>query len=58
MRGLLDAPPRVVNVGLGVFARELAAGGADHLHVDWRPPAGADRDLAGWAAATATRPSG
>ena len=37
MRGLLDEPPRVVNVGLEVFARELSGG----LHVDWRPPAGA-----------------
>jgi uncharacterized protein DUF1116 len=55
MRGLLDAPPRVVNVGLGVFARELAAGGADHLHVDWRPPAGADARLAGLLTALSAR---
>ena len=39
MRGLLDGPPRVVNVGLEVFARELEASGADQVHVDWRPPA-------------------
>jgi hypothetical protein len=47
MRGLLDAPPRVVNVGLEVFAREPAAWGIPRLHVDWRPPAGADPRLAG-----------
>jgi hypothetical protein len=36
---LLAAPPRVVNIGLPIFARELAALGADVTHVDWRPPA-------------------
>jgi FdrA protein len=37
---LLGQPPRVVNVGLEVFASELEAAGAPVLHVDWRPPAG------------------
>jgi hypothetical protein len=40
--GPLAGPPRVVNVGLEVFARELAALGVAHAHVHWRPPAGAD----------------
>lgn len=31
---------RVVNLGLEVFAAELAAEGAAVIHVDWRPPAG------------------
>ena len=38
MRGLLDGTPRVVNVGLDVFARELPG----VVHVDWRPPADAE----------------
>jgi FdrA protein len=40
MTTLLGQPPRVVNVGLEVFAAELEAAGATVLHVDWRPPAG------------------
>jgi hypothetical protein len=37
MRRLLDGPPRVVNLGLEVFARETGG-----VHVEWRPPAGGD----------------
>src|SRR5688572_26416354 len=38
---LLADPLRVVNVGLEVFARDLAANGAVVVQVDWRPsPAG------------------
>ena len=40
MTSLLDRPPRVVNLGLEVFAAELEAAGATVIHVDWRPPAG------------------
>jgi hypothetical protein len=43
MRGPLAGPPRVVNIGLEVFARELH--GLEHVHVDWRPPAGGDPRL-------------
>jgi Protein of unknown function (DUF1116) len=43
VRATVGGPPRVVNVGLEVFARELAA---DRVHVDWRPPAGGDPRLA------------
>ena len=46
MIGPLAGPPRVVNVGLEVFARELALLGAPHVHLDWRPPAGADSRVA------------
>jgi hypothetical protein len=35
---LLDSPPRVVNVGLESFARDLAANHAAVVQVDWVPP--------------------
>ena len=40
LASVFDRPPRVVNLGLEVFAAELEAAGAAVLHVDWRPPAG------------------
>ncbi len=43
---LLEAPPRVVNLGLDGFARDLEAQGAAVVEVDWRPPAGGDPALA------------
>ena len=42
---LLAAPPRVVNIGLEQFATDLAAQGADVVHVDWSPPAAGDKKL-------------
>lgn len=42
---LLGAPPRVVNVGLDLFAESLAAQGAAALSMDWRPPAGGDQRM-------------
>jgi hypothetical protein len=47
VNALLDGPPRVVNIGLDVFARELERAGVSLVHVDWRPPAGGDPRLAG-----------
>jgi hypothetical protein len=44
IQALLAGRPRVVNVGLDVFARELERVGTGQVHVDWRPPAGADAD--------------
>jgi len=38
--GMPAEPLRVVNLGLEVFAAELAAEGATVIHVDWRPPPG------------------
>jgi hypothetical protein len=38
MSSLLGGPPRVVNIGLAGFARDLAANGAAVVQVDWRPP--------------------
>jgi hypothetical protein len=46
-RDLLAAPPRVVNVGLEVFAENLAAQDAQVAHVRWSPPAGGNSHLAG-----------
>jgi hypothetical protein len=40
---LLGQPLRVINLGLEVFAEELAAAGVEVVHVDWRPPAGGAR---------------
>jgi FdrA protein len=44
---LLAAPPRVVNVGLELFADNLAGCGAKIVHVEWSPPAGGNARLAG-----------
>jgi hypothetical protein len=44
---LLAAPPRVVNVGLELFATDLKAVGAQVVHVQWSPPAGGNARLAG-----------
>jgi hypothetical protein len=43
---LLAAPPRVVNVGLELFAVNLADQGAKVVHVQWSPPAGGNPHLA------------
>jgi hypothetical protein len=37
---LLSVPPRVVNVGLELFAVNLVSQGAEVVHVQWCPPAG------------------
>ena len=44
---LLAAPPRVVNVGLELFAADLAGLRAKVVHVQWSPPAGGNVQLAG-----------
>src|SRR3954462_7804072 len=38
MHPLLSGAPRVVNIGLAGFARDLAANGVRVVQVDWRPP--------------------
>jgi FdrA protein len=43
---LFRTGPRVVNLGLELFATQLAAQGVPVVHVDWRPPAGGDARLA------------
>jgi hypothetical protein len=42
---LLAGAPRVVNIGLESFARDLAASGAAAVQVDWTPPAGGRPEL-------------
>jgi hypothetical protein len=42
---LVAAPPRVVNVGLELFAMNLASQGAEVVHVQWSPPAGGNSHL-------------
>lgn len=44
---LLRTGPRVVNLGVELFATHLAAHGVPVVQVDWRPPAGGDARLAG-----------
>jgi len=43
---LLEAPPQVINLGIGRFAEDLAKQGAAVQHVEWVPPAGGDARLA------------
>jgi len=38
--------PKLINVGLRSFYDSVHAQGADAAHVDWRPPAGGDPELA------------
>ncbi len=42
---LLASRPRVINVGLEVFARDLTAQGLNCVHMEWSPPACADPEL-------------
>jgi FdrA protein len=43
---LLATGPRVINLGLELFAAQLTACGVPVVHADWRPPAGGDTRLA------------
>lgn len=43
---LLTAPPRVINIGLELFAENLSSQGAQVVHVRWSPPAGGNSQLA------------
>lgn len=43
--GLLANGPRIINLGLELFATQLKACGVPVVHVDWRPPAGGDPRL-------------
>jgi hypothetical protein len=46
-QSLLGAPPRVINVGLEMFAANLAGQGAGVVHVQWNPRAVGGPHLAG-----------
>ncbi len=41
-KDLLDTKPRVINLGLEIFADDLESHGVPVARVDWRPPAGGD----------------
>ncbi|MFK7861655.1 MAG: hypothetical protein AB8B64_22765 [Granulosicoccus sp.] len=43
---LLTQTPFVINVGLAGFADELESQHVSVVHLDWRPPAGGDAELA------------
>lgn len=43
---VLQAPLRVINLGLASFAADLRAQGVAVVEVDWRPPAGGNARLA------------
>ena len=43
---LLDAPLKVINLGLESFAEDLARSGVEVVHLEWTPPAGGDPKLA------------
>ena len=42
---LLNTSPKVINIGLEGFARDLNDKEVEVVHLDWRPPAGGDPDL-------------
>ncbi len=42
---MLPGGVQALNIGLAGFAEPIAAAGATALNLDWRPPAGADREL-------------
>lgn len=43
---LFEKPLNVVSVGLDGFAEELSEQGVKVTHLDWRPPANGDAELA------------
>jgi len=51
MPSLLGGSPRVINIGLAGFARDLAENRVSVVHVDWRPPSKYQALLAPRAAA-------
>ena len=44
---MLDRPPRVISLGLDLFAQTLERLGVPVMHLAWTPPAGGDPRLAG-----------
>ena len=43
---LLGAAPKVINIGAKTFHDSLRDQGIAVIHVEWRPPAGGDMNLA------------
>ena len=44
-RNLLTQKLKVINVGIDIFADDLAKQRVDVVRVDWQPPAGGDEEL-------------
>ncbi len=42
---LLDRPLVAINLGLDNFAKNLEDQGVDVVRVDWKPPAGGDKEM-------------
>jgi hypothetical protein len=42
---LLNQPLIVINLGLDKFAEALESQKVDVIHVDWKPPAGGDKEM-------------
>ena len=45
IKNLLSKPLVVINIGLNQFAKNLEDQQVDVLQVDWKPPAGGDKEL-------------
>lgn len=45
IKDLLQRPPRVVNVGLRDFGRDLEAQHVEVVQLDWRPPRPQDEEM-------------
>jgi hypothetical protein len=42
---LFSQKPKVINIGIEIFADELKRQEVESIHVDWRPPAMGDESL-------------
>lgn len=42
---LLDRPLVVINLGLEAFAKNFEVQGVEVVRVDWKPPAGGDKEM-------------
>jgi FdrA protein len=40
-----DGKIKVINLGVKIFYDSLKEQGVEVIHVDWRPPAGGDKEL-------------
>ena len=45
IKRLLQDGPRVINVGLKDFARDLKDQGVETVEIDWRPPKPQDEEM-------------
>jgi FdrA protein len=44
---LLSKPLVVINVGLFSFSQSILNQGVEVVHVEWKPPAGGDKEMIG-----------